>query len=296
MKRKSIKLCVPTVNDNITDFNNLFSLWGQINDDGLEVTFDFTDCMFLRQNAVAFLGGLTRQIQLHSGTVYYNLKTVNQKVYKNIEENGFLGTLGFGGPAQMGHSIPYREDSVHDKDVLVNYLKEKWLGRDWIHVTDALRDAIVGRMLEIYANAFEHGHSPIGIFSCGQHFPRRRELNLTVVDFGVGIPSNVRKYLNQMDLSADKCMEWAAHPGNTTKPKEKIPGGIGLDLLRDFVKITDGKLEIFSHEGYIMISQNDEKYLSRVPYFEGTLVNIKLHCDSKLYFKLAAEPEQVPLF
>jgi two-component sensor histidine kinase len=150
--------------------------------------------------------------------------------------------------------------------------------------------------LEIYANAFEHGQSPNGIFSCGQHFPRRRELNLTVVDFGVGIPSNVRRYLKNPTLSADSCMEWASHPGNTTKPKQGIPGGVGLDLLRDFVKITDGKLEIFSHEGYILMSKDNESYSSRESYFEGTLVNIKLHCDSKSYFKLSTEPDKTPLF
>ncbi len=57
---------------------------------------------------------------------------------------------------------------------LIAYLKTKWLGRGWITVSTRLRDAIVGRVWKIYANAFEHSHSPVGIFSCGQHYPRRK--------------------------------------------------------------------------------------------------------------------------
>ena len=53
-------LAVPTINDDPPDFDRLFRLWSQVNDDSLEVEFNFTRCRFLQQNAVAFLGGLSR--------------------------------------------------------------------------------------------------------------------------------------------------------------------------------------------------------------------------------------------
>lgn len=296
MSGKSVTLYVPTINDNLPDFNKLFSLWKQLNQDGLQATFDFSKCFFLRQNAVAFIGGLIRMIQRRGGMVCFNLESLRADVRKNVEENGFLGTLGFGGTAARGNSIPYREDDVHEKDVLVDYLRTQWLGRGWINITGLLMDAIVGRVLEIYDNAFEHGNSPVGVFSCGQHFPRRRELNLTVVDFGVGIPSNVRYHLQNSEMTGSDCMKWASTRGNTTKPKQGIPGGVGLDLLREFVMITGGRLEIFSHEGYALFKTGQERFLSTDSYFEGTLVNIKLHCDPTLYYRLATEPEAAPLF
>ncbi len=52
-----IVLNVPTINDELSDFDKLFALWNQANSDFLDVTFDFSRCGFLRQNAVASLGG-----------------------------------------------------------------------------------------------------------------------------------------------------------------------------------------------------------------------------------------------
>jgi hypothetical protein len=247
-----ITLSIPTINDYTTaDFDVLFNLWNQVNNDNLDVTFEFNRCRFLRHNAVAFLGGLTRLIQARGGIVRFDLDTIHPKIKVNLEQNGFFSTLGFGGAPWSGNSIPYREDFCQDKVVLVDYLKTNWLGRGWVPVSEMLKDAIVGRVWEIYANAFEHGQSPIGIFSCGQHYPNKHELKLSVVDFGVGIPSNVRMFFKHdpraHSLNAASCLKWAFQRGTTTKPNNR---GLGLDLLKEFVKINKGKLEVFSHEGY----------------------------------------------
>ena len=79
---------------------------------------------------------------------------------------------------------------------MMDYLKVKWLRQGWVHVVNYCKAAIAGSVWEIYTNAFEHAQSPIGVFSCGQHYPRRKELQLTVADFGVGIPSTVRLFFS----------------------------------------------------------------------------------------------------
>jgi hypothetical protein len=151
-------------------------------------------------------------------------------------------------------------------------------------------------MAEIYLNAFDHGQSPIGVFSCGQHFPKNHELNLTIVDFGVGIPSNVRLFkagsIEPEELSAAKCMEWAFQRGTSTKPGGR---GIGLDLIQDFVRLNKGRLEMFSHEGYVVIEDGKISFAERKSFFEGTLVNISLRCDES-YYCLASELNNEPLF
>jgi hypothetical protein len=42
-------------------------------------------------------------------------------------------------------------------------------------------------------------------------------VRLTVVDFGVGIPSNVRLFFHNPELAANVALSWAFHPGTTTK-------------------------------------------------------------------------------
>lgn len=291
-----ITLSIPTINDySVADFDVLFNFWNQVNNDNLDVTFEFSRCRFLRHNAVAFLGGLARLIEERHGTVTFDWSTLNNDwVSTNLAQNGFMAAFGHSSGPWPGNSIPYREDLHQDKAVLVDYLKTKWMGRGWVHVSERLMDAIVGRVWEIYANAFEHGQSSIGIFSCGQHYPIRHELKLTVVDFGVGIPSNVRIYASNPNIQADVALRWAFQRGTTTKPNG-TSRGMGLDLLKEFVKLNKGKLEVFSHEGYAIIENQREEFMNRSTFFEGTLVNITFICDESFYH-LSSEVIEEPLF
>ena len=71
--------------------------------------------------------------------------------------------------------------------------------------------------------------------------------------------------------------------------------GMGLDLLKRFIKLNKGRLEVFSHEAYAIIDENTERYETRTTFYEGTLVNISLVCD-KSYYKLASEVSEEPMF
>jgi hypothetical protein len=291
-----ITLNVYTLNEEEWSYQQLFRLWHEVSGDGLDVQFDFTGCGFLRQNAVAFLGGLARLIEYRGGRVAFAWDTLHGDVGANLAQNGFMET--FGGPRKSwtGNSIPFRHDSCQDAHAFENYLTRLWLGRGWVNVSPGLGSAIVGNMAEIYLNAFEHGQSPIGVFACGQHFPKNQELNLTIVDFGVGIPSNVRLFkapeFQPEQLSAASCVKWAFQSGTSTKPGGR---GIGLDLLQAFVRQNRGRLEMFSHEGYILIADGKISFAERSKFFEGTLVNISLRCDES-YYCLASEMSNEPLF
>jgi hypothetical protein len=228
--------------------------------------------------------------------VTFNWDIYDGAVAMNLAQNSFMAAFGGSRQPWAGNSIPYREDDLQDAHGFVDYLTRLWLGRGWVNVSPGIRDAIVGHMAEIYLNAFDHGQSPIGVFTCGQHFPKKQELNLTIVDFGVGIPSNVRLFkANDFvpeELQAAKCMEWAFQKGTSTKPGGR---GIGLDLLQEFVRLNQGRLEMFSHEGYVSIADGKMSFAKRNTFFEGTLVNISLRCDES-YYCLASELGNDPPF
>ncbi len=185
--------------------------------------------------------------------------------------------------AWQGNAIPYQEHMEQDKNKIIGSLKHEWLGRGWISVSTALADEIAGQVWEIFANAFEHSKSPVGVYSCGQFMPARRELLLTVADFGVGIPSNVRIYLGNPAMPAGDAMLWAFTGGHTTQLQQTFPRGLGLDLLKRFVKKANGSMVVYSHDGRACIDQRGEKYENFEPFFEGTLVQIQLLCDDKHY-------------
>ncbi len=212
----------------------------------------------------------------------------------NLAQNGFLSTFGAGGRPWLGNSVPYREDEILDKDALVAYLADRWLGRDWVHLSDGLRNAVAGRVCEIYVNAFEHSGSMVGVFSCGQHFPKLKSVRLTAVDFGVGIPAKVRTFAGGGRIQASAAMEWAFQRGTTTRSGHS-GGGVGLDLLKELVRLNGGALSVFSHEGYAVLYGQRELYETRPTYFPGTMVTITLRCDER-HYSLIQEKNDKPLF
>jgi len=282
-----IVIRVPTINDSHQDFEQLFSFWSRTNGYFEEVVFDFSGCFFLRPNAVAFLGGLARLIKSRMGTAVFDWSTLrNKAVMMNLRQNGFAGVFGDPTPRWSGNSIPYREDGTLEQDGIMDYLTLYWLGRGWVQVSLRLRNAIAGRMWEIYNNAFEHAGSQIGVFSCGQYFQHRNELVLSVIDFGQGIAANVRNYLSidprAAQLSSAACLQWAFQRGTTTRPNG-TPRGVGLDLLKEFIGVNHGKLEVYSNEGYGLVDQTGERFESGSVLFEGTAFQITLRCDENYY-------------
>lgn len=285
------KVFIPTVNDSPYDYTKLFEIWGTTNGYFEDIQFDFSCCNFLRPNAVAFLGGLTRFIQSRAGTVRFDWTTLtNGAVRMNLCQNGFAGCFGYPSSGWDGNSIPYREDRNLDMNGIMDYLTYNWIGKGWVHVSELLRDAITGRMWEIYINAFEHSGTSVGVTSCGQYFKNHNALILTAVDFGQGIPAKIRSFFQNKNidpaivaqLTDAHCLKWAFGRGHSTCTGG-VPRGLGLDFLKEFVKLNQGKLEIYSNQGYALVNHDGENYFNREISFEGTVVQITLRCDETLY-------------
>lgn len=280
-----LTIYVPRLNDGHEDFVAMARIWRDVDaaGDGAEVRFDFTHCAFLQPNAVIFLGGLARVLGSRGGKALFQVGTMTDSVHMNLLQNGFAVAMGAATLPWQGNSIPYREYFAEDEDGIVRDLRANWLGRNWISVSAALANEVVGQMWEIFANAFEHGNSPVGIYCCGQYFWRRKVLSLAVGDFGVGIPSNVRIHLNSPGMSGADAMRWAFQLGTTTSRRLAGPRGVGLDLLKELVQKTNGSMVVYSHDGRARIDQKGETYENFEPFFEGTLVQISLLCDDKHY-------------
>lgn len=286
-----MEFVIPRLNDASTDFDKLFKFWQQLSElEKPTVHFNFTHCDFLRDNAVAFLGGLIRLTQYKGGIVNFDKSSLQRDVYINLAQNGFLYALDYSHKPWDGNSVPYREDKAFDRDDFTTYLMDKWLGKGWIHISPMLKAHITQPVIEAYINVFDHAESPIGVISCGQHYPSMGHLKLTMVDFGVGIPFKVRTFLNEPAMKSSEALQWAFQPHATTKSGSGIAHGLGLKLLKSFIKENGGKLEIYTENGYVRIEGAEEKFLDRPNQFEGTLVQITLMCDDN-YYKLPTEQD-----
>jgi len=283
------RFSIPSIWIASKDCNKLFKLWEQISKlplTDLDIELNFEDCKFLSHNGVAFLGGLAHFIESRGGQVTFAWDTLQPDIYMNLAQNGFLHQFGVQLEPWDGNSIPYRRDCNHDKPEIMQYLLGKWLGKGWLNVSTQLRDTILGKVSEIYGNAFEHSDSKIGVFSCGQHYPKKNCLELSVIDFGIGIPTKVRSLPTNSHFSSEDALEWALEYGTSTVID--VCRGLGLNFLKEFVNCNQGTLRIFSNEVYVKIADNKVIYKKQKINFSGTFINITLKCNED-YYCLASE-------
>jgi hypothetical protein len=286
---------IPTLEGTPRDVVRLCEISSEVSKEE-DVCFNFSQCQSLYPNTIACIGGIIRLGEGQKRRISLDWDSLESNDLKNIlSENGFAKAFNYPFERKAGHSIPYREDKKLSMNSILDYLADDWLGRGWVHVSQRLANAIVGKMWEIYNNAFEHSGTPIGVFSCGQHFEAKNELILSVVDFGRGIPAIVRKFLSEKvpraeELKDTSCLNWAFQRGNSTCAGD-VARGLGLDLLKELVVLNQGKLEVYSNKAYAIIDKDGERYENFDASFGGTMIHITLQCDEKLYkFKDESDP------
>ncbi len=276
-------LKVPPIYDSTSDFQTLFRIWDKYNASN-DIRFDFSDCTFIKQNGVAFLAGLSSYIRKKGGTVSIDDDSILPAVKMNLAQNGFLKEITGSIEPWDGNSVPLRKYTSGDIDLIEAYLEERWIGKGWIHASNLLSRKIVGNVIELYVNAFEHSKSEIEVFTCGQRFPQKKNLVLTIIDFGIGIPQSVNNFFKESGEKYNGIfrLETAFQDGFSTKIRDR-PRGIGLDLLKNFIQKNNGSMDIYSNNEYSHITSNESVYMNKDFYFHGTAINIKLKCDEKYY-------------
>jgi len=142
-------------------------------------------------------------------------------------------------------------------------------------------------IFEVFENCATHSKSNLGIFVCGQSFPRLNRLDLTISDAGVGIRTNVRRILDKKTSSVD-AIRWAMKEGNTTKTGSQ-PGGFGLALLQEFINHNHGKIQIVSRQGYYEFSKEMPIFAKLDADFLGTTINLEINTKDNNSYCLSSE-------
>lgn len=127
------------------------------------------------------------------------------------------------------------------------------------------------------------------IHTCGQYYPKKtpKRLDITIVDMGKTIKANVNEFLNET-LKGNEAIEWALQYGNTTKTGN-ISGGLGLDIIFEFIKINEGKVQIVSSDGYWEYRKGKSYTSVFDNAFPGTIANIEFNLDDRSIYYLDQE-------
>ena len=155
-------------------------------------------------------------------------------------------------------------------------------------MTIALLKRFRTSIFEIYANSCEHSDSTCGVFACGQTYPKQKSVDFTIADAGIGIARNIERAFG-VPIPPDYALIWALRQGTTTRKSSSIPGGIGLHIIRQFIKLNGGRLLVISDRGYWeMKGEQTELKTFKYP-FPGTVVTIEINTDDKHSYCLESE-------
>lgn len=306
MERVTIE--VPSLRDDQTGYSYLLRLASSVvTDPYRKFEFDFKKCAILDQNAVAMLGGLARYVDAHNtftnrgfrglilprASVMFKVDTMSSLISEQLIKNNFLSHFSmehFDGYPK-GDYIGYREHTEYlDATEIALHLSNEWLSDEKLSISTELKNAIVSKIFEIFMNAYGHGAEPagiagLGVISCGMHKKKEKQLKLTVIDFGAGIATNVRRFLKK-EMSDQECMSWALQRGHSTKTDsmDDIPRGLGFGLLAEFVSLNEGGFKVFSNGACASVERDGTYSVKNVKYpFSGTMVNISINCDGRHY-------------
>lgn len=277
-------------------YNSLISLYYAISQNSEnEIILDFKNCTKFEANLSAILGAICSISEEQKKTIsFINLNNAIQKI---LQKNKFLCNYGWDAVHNTNNTIITFQKFTPYADIeFMDYIRDELLAKpDFPKLSRLLGKKINESIFEIFENARTHGLCKY-IHTCGQYFSSEsiKRLDMTIVDMGKTIKTNVNDYLHT-NFSGSEAIQWALAYGNTTKTGN-IPGGLGLDIIFEFIKLNKGKIQIVSSNGYWEYrNEETENRLFDKP-FPGTIVNIEFNLDDKDSYRLTEEVSLEDIF
>jgi len=259
------------------------------------VELDFSRCGFFDANMAAPLAAV---LTLLSVERFNRVEIVNiQTAIKNILcKNRFLVPYGYDPVLDANQTaLPFIRLQLKDENSFADYLNKHLNGKGIPRMTKAMGKMFRQSVFEVFQNVVIHSGSELGVFICGQFYPQVQRLDLTIADAGIGIRTNVRRYLQNNKLSSVAALKWALQAGNTTKTGTQ-PGGVGLKFLKDFIELNRGKIQIASRYGFYEYNNGAESFSKLTADLTGTAVNLEINTGDTHTYKLSSEISSKDIF
>jgi anti-sigma regulatory factor (Ser/Thr protein kinase) len=156
-------------------------------------------------------------------------------------------------------------------------------------------------VVEALNNIQDHSMSKVGGFIFTQYYEKKKELVISICDFGTGIPTKVNSFLGRTGkekLADNFALEKALEQGFSTQstPNNR---GYGLDTILSNVEAAEGQIEILSNNAYywcrVKGKKCDKKSDKIKLNFKGTYLVIRLKTSKFLNLE-KEEGEEVEIF
>lgn len=278
------------IESDFSGFNALAEISNQLLPHRLkDIQLDFSRCELFDANMVSPLYSIIAKARANLNK--FQLINVNPSIRSDFITNHFISQFDFKVERfdERSDVIPFKRFDLTASAHFYEYLSTFMQAQGMPNMSELLIKRFKQSLLEIFTNAQSHSFSREGVFACGKVFDTaKKRLDFTISDAGVGIKQNVVQYTNNLDCSAQDAIKWAMTEGNTTR-KGDNPGGLGLKLLKAFIQLNKGNLQIVSDDGYYKFSVLGEEFSQLSSPIQGTCVNIEINTQDESSYSLQSE-------
>ena len=254
-----------------------------------EITFNFSENTYFEANLCSPFGALLENLKQRRNAIVF--KGLQKCVEAEFRKNGFyqLVNPGFVNNDSLATVMDFKKFTLHDNSGFQDYINDRLLDqKGFPTLSSLLKKKINSSILEIFNNCHSHGKCE-WVYTCGEYYPEESKLRFAISDMGRTIRKNVNEYFKSgSSIDGKWAIEWAVEPGNTTK-KDNIPGGLGLSLIRDFLRLNEGSIQIISSNGYWEEKKGTIFANTFKDRFLGTIVNFEFNLNDKKSYVLSSE-------
>lgn len=291
MPLSKIEIPLPEIRSSFLGFAALVNLANRLEVVNYSaVTLNMTNAHWVSANMCAPLGAILYRAGRQINLVDFN--HIQPSVQRILQKNGFLSNYGHDREVDdYGTTIQYQRFEPKDDRYFGSYVEQHFKNKALPDMSPALKKKFWESIFELFSNAVIHSETRLGIFTCGQYFPTKSLIDFSIADLGIGIPQTLIKKKG-LNLAPEEAISWAMEGRNTTKTGS-IPGGLGLKLLREFIRLNRGRIQVVSYSGYWEQCADGSVVKKTLPNpFPGTVVNIEINTADVNTYSLSSEQPQ----
>ena len=247
--------------------------------------FDFKDLDFIDGSGYTVLSNTIEWLRYHNVRVaFYNLINVNRNGIRYLDACGFfsryINRKIVPGSQPNTTTLPCAPIEFARAFSWIERVLSPWmslaLGKPYASLS-SVRTCVK----ELFNNIGDHAAVSTG-FVHAQHYPNKRELKITVSDFGVGIPATITNKFGAM--SDAEAIRLASQEGVTAQSRPNNMGA-GINFLIDCITANGGTVLIHSFSGGLKCYMAGNEQVRRTSIwrgsYPGTLVDIAI--DTRLF-------------
>lgn len=275
------------------EIESLFKVLAEYWNETKPVELDFCDCDYIGANGIAALSMFKRERDRLGFQTTYKLPDASPKVLGPLVKFGFMGLFSSDQsvPLDSHDAIPiFLVENFEAGEVLahIDYQLTKQANQ-LPRMNEALARETKKSLFELIANIFQHSESEIGGVLTGQFHVRHDEFQICICDCGLGVSQRVMRAKPEF-TSCSTALSWAVEGGNSTRDSD-IPGGLGLHLLRDFVKVNEGLFRLCANNGVVSELAGVQTAHDHSFSFPGTLIELRLKVKENFVYCLSERIE-----